>query len=149
MRWVVEWSLRTKSLVLGVACLVFLFGGLAFRHVTVDTLPEFSTTYVEIQTEALGLSAVEALAAGIPVIASAVGGLLDFVVDGRNGLLCKPNDPAALAASIRALADDDALRQSLARNARASVVDEYDERVVFARFASLIRRLAVRRPGRG
>ena len=99
--------------------------------------------------EALGLSAVEALAAGIPVIASAVGGLLDFVVDGRNGLLCKPNDPAALAASIRALADDDALRQSLARNARASVVDEYDERVVFARFASLIRRLAVRRPGRG
>jgi hypothetical protein len=30
---------------------------LAFRHVTIDTLPEFSTTYVEIQTEALGLSA--------------------------------------------------------------------------------------------
>ena len=59
MCWLVEWSLRTKSLVLGVACLVFLFGGLAFRHVTVDTLPEFSTTYVEIQTEALGLSAAE------------------------------------------------------------------------------------------
>ena len=59
MRWLVDWSLRTKSLVLGVAGLVFLFGILAFRHVTVDTLPEFSTPYVEIQTEALGLSAAE------------------------------------------------------------------------------------------
>ena len=60
MRWLVEWSLRTKSLVLGVAGLVFLFGILAFRHVSVDALPEFSTPYVEIQTEALGLSAEEA-----------------------------------------------------------------------------------------
>ena len=59
MRWLVDWSLRTKSLVLGVAGLVFLFGILAFRHVTVDTLPEFSTPFVEIQTEALGLSAAE------------------------------------------------------------------------------------------
>ena len=59
MRWIVEWSLRTKSLVLGVACLVFLFGALKLRNVSVDTLPEFSNTYVEIQTEALGLSAVE------------------------------------------------------------------------------------------
>jgi CzcA family heavy metal efflux pump len=59
LRSIVEWSLRTKSLVLGVACLVFLFGILAFRHVTVDTLPDFSTPLVEIQTEALGLSASE------------------------------------------------------------------------------------------
>lgn len=59
MRWIVEWSLRTKSLVLGVACLVFLFGALKLRNFSVDTLPEFSNTYVEIQTEALGLSAVE------------------------------------------------------------------------------------------
>jgi len=59
VRWIVEWSLRTKSLVLGVACLVFLFGALKLRNFSVDTLPEFSNTYVEIQTEALGLSAVE------------------------------------------------------------------------------------------
>ena len=60
MRSIVEWSLRTKSLVLGVAVLVFAFGLLKLRDATIDALPEFSTPYVEIQTEALGLSAEEA-----------------------------------------------------------------------------------------
>ena len=50
--------------------------------------------------EALGLSAIEALACGVPLVASAVGGLLDFVVDGENGRLCPPQDPPALAACL-------------------------------------------------
>jgi Cu/Ag efflux pump CusA len=61
LRSIVEWSLRTRSLVLGVALLVFIFGLLKLRDVTVDALPEFSTPYVEIQTEALGLSAEEVM----------------------------------------------------------------------------------------
>jgi glycosyltransferase involved in cell wall biosynthesis len=92
--------------------------------------------------EALGLSAVEALASGVPVIASAVGGLLDFMVDDDNGKLCPPNDPAALAASLRALIDDSGLRRRLATRARASVLPDYDDRVVFARFAALLHHLA-------
>jgi glycosyltransferase involved in cell wall biosynthesis len=92
--------------------------------------------------EALGLSAVEALASGVPVIASAVGGLLDFVIDDDNGKLCPPNDSAALATSLRALIDDTGLRRRLASRARASVLPEYDDRVVFARFAALLHRLA-------
>jgi glycosyltransferase involved in cell wall biosynthesis len=96
--------------------------------------------------EAMGLSAVEALASGVPVIASAVGGLLDFIVDGTNGALCPPKDPPALAICLQTLIGDDALRRRLSGNARGSVVDEYDERVVFSRFASLLRELAERRP---
>ncbi len=92
--------------------------------------------------EALGLSAVEALASGVPVIASAVGGLLDFMIDDDNGKLCPPNDPPALAASLRALIDDTGLRRRLATRARTSVLPEYDERVVFARFAALLHQLA-------
>jgi glycosyltransferase involved in cell wall biosynthesis len=92
--------------------------------------------------EALGLSAVEALASGVPVIASAVGGLLDFMIDEDNGKLCPPNDPHALATALRALIDDTGLRRRLASHARASVLPEYDERVVFARFAALLRQLA-------
>jgi len=92
--------------------------------------------------EALGLSAIEALATGVPVVASAVGGLLDFIVDDRNGKLCPPQNPSALAAALRAVLTDDELRRRLAANARASVLDEYDERVVFGRFAALLRRLA-------
>jgi glycosyltransferase involved in cell wall biosynthesis len=92
--------------------------------------------------EAQGLSAIEALASGVPVVASAVGGLLDFVVDKQNGLLSPSQDPVTLADRLRALMNDAALRRKLAAAARASVVDAYDERAVFARFAALLRQLA-------
>jgi glycosyltransferase involved in cell wall biosynthesis len=91
--------------------------------------------------EALGLSAVEALASGVPVVASAVGGLLDFVIDGDNGMLCPPQDPSALASRLRSIVDDGTLRRRLSGRARRSVA-EYDERIVFAHFAALIRQLA-------
>jgi glycosyltransferase involved in cell wall biosynthesis len=94
--------------------------------------------------EALGLSAVEALASGVPVVASAVGGLLDFVVDGENGMLCPPQDPEALSVCIKAFIVDDAFRQRASDRARASVIEQYDEQTVFSRFAVLLRQLAAR-----
>jgi D-inositol-3-phosphate glycosyltransferase len=95
--------------------------------------------------EALGLSAIEALACGVPVVASAVGGLVDFVLDRVNGLTCPPRDPAALAARLDELIADADLRQRLAATARTSVETEYDEQRVFNRFADLVRELAGRR----
>jgi D-inositol-3-phosphate glycosyltransferase len=94
--------------------------------------------------EAMGLSAVEALACGVPVVASAVGGLVDFVHDDVNGRTCPPEQPAALAESLRSVIADPALRARLAASARPSVEREYDERVVFSQFAALIRELAAR-----
>ena len=93
--------------------------------------------------EALGLSAVEALACGVPVVASAVGGLLDFVRDGENGVTCPPHSPDALAAAIGALLTDDGRRQRLASRARASVATVYDEQAVFGRFADLVEQRSV------
>jgi glycosyltransferase involved in cell wall biosynthesis len=92
--------------------------------------------------EALGLSAIEALACGVPLVASAVGGLLDFVVDGDNGRLAPPQDPAALAAAIGPLLVDAGARARLAERARASVLQEYDELAVFGRMRTLFERLA-------
>jgi glycosyltransferase involved in cell wall biosynthesis len=90
----------------------------------------------------LGLSAIEALACGVPIVASAVGGLLDFVVDGENGRLVPPQDPPALAACIGPLLTDAAARARLAARARASVLAEYDEQTVFGRMRALFERLA-------
>jgi glycosyltransferase involved in cell wall biosynthesis len=92
--------------------------------------------------EALGLSGIEALATGVPVVASAVGGLPDFVVDGVNGALCPPKQPEALAERLGRLLDDGELRARLAANARSSVLGHYDEQIVFANFAALLSRLA-------
>jgi D-inositol-3-phosphate glycosyltransferase len=92
--------------------------------------------------EAQGLSAVEALACGVPVVASSVGGLLDFVIDDLNGRICPPKDPQALAAALRSVIEHRDYRLALAARARPSVATDYDERLVFERFASLVRRLA-------
>ena len=91
--------------------------------------------------EALGLSAIEALACGVPLVASAVGGLLDFIVDGENGRLVPPQDPSALAAGIGPLVSDAGARARLAAGARQSVLQEYDEQVVFGRMRALFERL--------
>ncbi len=95
--------------------------------------------------EALGLSAIEALACGAPLVASAVGGLLDFVVDGENGRLCPPRDPQALAACLGPLLADGGARARLAARARESVLHEYDEQVVFGRMRALFEQLSAAR----
>jgi glycosyltransferase involved in cell wall biosynthesis len=68
--------------------------------------------------EPFGLVAVEAMQAGRPVIASAAGGLADIVVDGETGLLTPPGDPAALAAALRRLLADEALREAMGEAGR-------------------------------
>jgi glycosyltransferase involved in cell wall biosynthesis len=110
-----------------------------------DVAPMMRASDLVIQPshfEALGLSAIEALACGIPLVASAVGGLLDFVVDGVNGRLSPPEDPPALAACLAPLLADARERGRLAARARQSVLQDYDELAVFGRMRTLFDRLA-------
>src|SRR3712207_2196452 len=76
MRWIVESSLRLRVLVIAAAAAILVVGVERLRQMPVDVLPEFAPPYVEIQTEAPGLSAeevedlvtlnVEELLAGVP-----------------------------------------------------------------------------------
>ena len=59
VRHVIGWSLRFRLLVLGIAAGVLVLGVVQLRHTPTDVLPEFTPPYVEVQTEALGLSAEE------------------------------------------------------------------------------------------
>jgi glycosyltransferase involved in cell wall biosynthesis len=93
--------------------------------------------------EALGLSAIEALACGVPVVASDVGGLPDFIHDGENGRLVPVQNVDALAGALKALIANREIRAAMAARARPSVAD-YDEQVVFARMQRLLDGLAAR-----
>ncbi len=73
------------------------------------------------RSEGLGLVVLEALAAGVPVVASRAGGLVDAIEAERTGLLVPPGDPAALTAALLRLLEDAALGERLARAARERV----------------------------
>ena len=75
--------------------------------------------------EGLGVAALEAMAAGRPVVASRVGGLGEAVVDGETGLLVPPGEPAALARALAELAADPARRARLGAAGRARVLARY------------------------
>ena len=91
--------------------------------------------------EPFGIVVVEALAAGRPVVASAIGGIPEIVRDREEGLLVAPGDPASLASALRTIVDDDALRERLAANALVRARTYTPEEVV-PRFEAAYERVA-------
>jgi glycosyltransferase involved in cell wall biosynthesis len=75
--------------------------------------------------EGFGVACLEAMAYGRPVVASAVGGLLDLVVDGETGLLVPPRDVPALRAALERLLGDAELRRRLGEAARERVRERF------------------------
>jgi len=87
-----------------------------------DALPYYySAAYVVVVPsyyESFGMVAVEAMACGVPVIASKAGGLMYTIQDGLTGLLFLSNSPAALAEKLCMLLDEPELRDKMGENAR-------------------------------
>lgn len=93
--------------------------------------------------EGLPMSVLEAMAAGCPVIASAVGGIPDLVQDGVNGLLIPAGDTRALAAAMRRLIEDSALARKLGVAARATIAARYTGERMLERLEQIYRSLGV------
>jgi glycosyltransferase involved in cell wall biosynthesis len=89
---------------------------------------------------------LEAMAANIAPIATAVGGNVDAVTDNETGLLVPPNDPVALATAILRLAEDEALRRRLADAARLRVQQRFSLDACVDRYERLYRGLRESNP---
>jgi len=100
-------------------------GFLGQRDDVGDLLAAADVVVLPSRREGLGVAALEAMAAARPVVASAVGGLGDAVVEGRTGLLVPPNDAAALAMALERVLRDDALRARLGAAGPARIAEGY------------------------
>lgn len=95
---------------LGVSDRVALLG---FRTDVFELYHAADISAFPSKIEGLGLAGVEAMAAGVPLISSNVHGILDYVIEGKTGFACKPNNVDAFANAIETLANSKKLRDSM------------------------------------
>lgn len=118
--------------------------GVADRLVLPGFLPDaalyaarFDIFALSSDSEQFPISLVEAMAAGLPAVATAVGDVPAMVSADNRPLIVSPSDEAAFAAALDTLAERPDLRRSLGRANRERAVAEYDERAMIARYARL------------
>ncbi len=86
------------------------------------------------RAEGLSTALLEAMACGVPVVATAVGGNTEIIEDGKTGILVRPDDPGELASAITRLLEDDDLRRRLSNRARELVRRQYDMKRIVRKY---------------
>ena len=128
---------------IGIEGLVLPIG---FRADMPDVLAA-SQIVADLSYEGLGITGTlrEAMALGVPVVASAAGGNPELVVNGESGLLVAPRDPAALAAAVRRLLTEPGLASRLSRGGRERVEKGFSSEIRVDRIEALYTRLIAER----
>ncbi|MBP8984552.1 MAG: glycosyltransferase family 4 protein [Syntrophobacterales bacterium] len=120
-------ALRSLATRLGVSGSVRFLG---WRPDVAEILPAVDMFVFPSLNEGMGRAVVEAMALGKPVVASRVGGIIDIVRDGENGILVSPADADELAAAIKLLISDPATRERLGEEGKRRVLLYDAERMV-------------------
>ena len=117
-----------------------LCGRITFHGDVADVTPllkEADVFVLPSRAEGLSNALLEAMAAGLACVATAVGGNRELIADGESGLLCAPENPAALAHALKRMLTDAALRERAGRAARGRVEKQYAIETVAARYERL------------
>jgi N-acetyl-alpha-D-glucosaminyl L-malate synthase BshA len=130
----IEQLVRERGLARSVC---FLGNQLAFASVLADADVFLLTS----QTESFGLAALEALACGVPVVATRTGGVPEVVTAGENGFLCEVGDIDGIAGAVLRIIGDDALLAAMTRAARARVERDFGRAPAIDRYESCYRRV--------
>ncbi len=104
-------------------------------------LPHFDVAVLPSYTEGLPVVVLEALAAGVPVVATAVGGTPEVIDEGIQGFLVAPGDPNALADRILQLLQTDSLRHEMGQQGRQRVREHFSFAQMAAQYQCLFDRL--------
>jgi glycosyltransferase involved in cell wall biosynthesis len=88
-------------------------------------------------SEGVPLTLLEAMASGLPCVATRVGGIPEVLHDGADGLMIEPREPAALASALLRLHADDELANRLGQAGRRRVVEQFDVRRMVERYEQI------------
>jgi glycosyltransferase involved in cell wall biosynthesis len=103
-----------------------IFAGFVDQATIAKTLRASDIFVLPSFAEGIPVALMEAMAMGVPVIATYVGGVIELVVDQRTGLMVSPSDSVGLASAIARYIDDEAFRQTIAKNAREKIESEFN-----------------------
>ncbi len=96
--------------------------------------------------ECFGIATVEAMAAGLPVIASDVGGTGDIIVSGQNGFIVPCDDKRSLAAAITTILENAELRERMSQRSRQLAEERFDLTLNAARTLDALKKIAKNTP---
>lgn len=131
-------DLRRSTVALGITEVVVFRGNVPN---VLDYLQMTDLYLLTSETEGMPNSLLEAMACRLPVIATKIGGVVDIVESGRNGILVPPGDVSALRDAILSLLSYPSERERLAVEAYRTIRENYYIEAVASRYADLYRSL--------
>jgi glycosyltransferase involved in cell wall biosynthesis len=126
-------KMKKKSELLGLKNDILFLG-----EIENSKLPEYLRTadiFVRPSlSEGLGNSFLEAMAVGVPIIGTPVGGIIDFLIDGKTGIFCRPHDPRSIADAVMKILSDKQLNELLIKNGQELIGEKYDWQIIAGKF---------------
>lgn len=114
---------------------------LGFRPDVPAVLADLDVFVLPSSSEGLSIATIEAMAAGVPVVATRSGGPQEIVEDGRTGLLVEASNPQALAAGVGEMLSDRARAAALASAGRSAVEERFSLRAMIEQYRAVYRRV--------
>ncbi len=127
-------GLQAAAVELGIARNVRFMG---FRHDVATLLRSFDIFALSSVTEGLSLTLLEAMASGIPIVATDVGGNSEVVVHGKTGFIVPAQSPEAFADKLLLLSKDSKLRVQMGNAGRKRVEEKFNIRITAKRYEAL------------
>jgi glycosyltransferase involved in cell wall biosynthesis len=121
-----EAQLRDMARNLGLADKIRFVGHIEHNQLLECYLLYDALLFTSRWEEPFGRVVIEAMARGLPVIATNRGGPTEVIANGENGLLVPPDDPLTLAKTVKRLFENPALAERLRRSARETLLEDYD-----------------------
>lgn len=132
-----EQSLKKLAHAIGVSDRVIFIGFVG--HADLPKYLQISDIFIRPSlSEGMGNSFIEAMAAGLPVVATPVGGIPDFLKDGETGIFCAVKNPKSIADSVRKLLSNPDIRRKIIVGGRKMVIEKYDWKLVVERMRAEI-----------